>query len=140
MMFCAVCFQCVDDAHLKALIKQEGNDHECSICGEHGNSAFTVDDLAGLIAGKIRENFSLSQSDRGYYSSDDSASALFQGDYDLSDLTELVVGQRFSFHEQLVNAILLADHPNIKDGDDPFFDWSFQYEEAETTYSRFDQH
>ena len=45
----AVCWDCVDDEHLKAIIREKGEVQPCSECGTSTRKAFTAEDLAELL-------------------------------------------------------------------------------------------
>jgi hypothetical protein len=111
----AICWQCFEDKYLKEIVKNEGEQLECSVCGEE-RTAFTVERLGERIEPIMLEHFR--QGDQGYGEQ--------RGD-PLSFWVQEVVGECFGLEDDIVEAVVAAEHVDPSDGDVPFFDDACNY-------------
>jgi hypothetical protein len=111
----AICWECFDDKYLKEIVKNEGEQLECSACGEE-RTAFTVERLGERIEPIMREHFRQGDQDYGEQRGDP-----------LSFCVQEVVGECFGLEDDIVEAVVAAEHMDPSDGDMPFFDDTCNY-------------
>jgi hypothetical protein len=111
----AICWECFDDKYLKEIVKNEGEQLECSVCGEE-RAAFTVERLGERIEPIMREHFRQGDQDYGEQRGDS-----------LSFCVQEVVGECFGLEDDIVEAVVATEHVDPSDGDVPFFDDTCNY-------------
>jgi hypothetical protein len=117
-----ICWKCFDDEYLKEIVKKDGEQLECSVCGEE-RAAFTIEQLGKLIEPIMREH--LSQVEDVNWREE-------QGD-PLSFWVQEVLGECFGFEDEIVEAVIAAEDADPQDGDEAFFDDSCNYVETPTS-------
>jgi len=121
----AVCWKCVEDQYLREIIREEGEVQECSECGDGTRKAYTAYDLAERADPIFREHF-----DHGgqvpHWGEGDGVWYEQAGD-PLSFYIEDVLGQSFSFDDEIVKALIENDGAWPPDGEEPFFSDEVSY-------------
>lgn len=131
----AVCWECIDDEYLKQHIKADGEPLECSVCGDVGENAISVEDLGKLLEPIIREHFSLGEVNKVFNGEDDDKGSWEQEGEPLSWAVQEVLGQYFDFEDEIVQAVIDAEDVWPPDGDIPFFDDTSNYVEKRVVLS-----
>jgi uncharacterized Zn finger protein len=67
----AVCWNCVDDEHLNAIIREKGVVQPCSECGTSTRKAFTAEELAELLDPILQEHYAHGQELQKFGNDDD---------------------------------------------------------------------
>lgn len=124
----AVCYDCVEDEHLKEIILNDGVPIECSVCHGAYNNAIAVGQLGKLMEPILREHFSLGQEYKNF-GKDDNGWWEQEGE-PLSSVVQEVLGQHFDFEDEIVDAVIDAEDVWPPDGDVPFFDNTSSYVES----------
>jgi hypothetical protein len=121
----AVCWKCVDDQYLKKIIREKGEVQECSECHNSTRKASTAYDLAELADPIFREHFhhggqvpQWGEGDSPWYE---------QAGDPLSFHIQEVLGQSFSFDDEIVKALIKNDGAWPPDGEEPFFSDEVNY-------------
>lgn len=131
----AVCWQCVEDEHLKKIIKDDGEPLECTICQGEQDNAFSVERLGKLLEPIMREHFCRGQYVRRFGENDNDWWA--QEGEPLSYAVQSVLGQYFDFEEEIVDAVIGAEDVWPQDGDEAFFDDTCNYVETRVMLSHY---
>jgi RES domain-containing protein len=121
----AVCWKCVDDQYLKEIIREKGEIQECSECDNRTAKAFTAYDLAEVCDPIFREHYSHG-AQVPQWGEDDSTYYEQEGD-PLSFHIQEVLGQSFSFDDEIVKALIENDGAWPPDGEEPFFSDEVNY-------------
>jgi hypothetical protein len=121
----AVCWRCIEDEYLKEIIREQGAPVECSLCENDEEKAFTVEDLAKILDPIMREHFAQGEDVRKF-GEDDKDWWEQEGD-PLSFHVQEVIGQDLEFEDEIVEALVVIDPADPRDGEDPFFDDSQNY-------------
>lgn len=121
----AVCCECVEDFYLKAIIQDEGEPLECSVCGETENNAITVEHLGKLMEPIMREHFVPGPTVKKFGDNDDEWWEQ-EGD-PISYLAQEVLGQYFDFEDEIVDAVIAADEYWPGDGGEAYWDGTSRY-------------
>lgn len=131
----AVCCKCAEDSHLKELIKSGGQVRECSVCQKSDDAAFDVEQLAQRIEPILRDHFE--QSDETPEVDDDGNESVGQAGVPLANVIESILGQYFSFENEIVEAAIRAENHRPEDGNIQLFDSSSSYvqKQAELYYA-----
>jgi hypothetical protein len=123
----AICWKCFDDNYLKEIVERDGEELECSVCGEERPS-FTIDQIGELLEPILREHIRLGkeirvcgENDRDYWET--------QGD-PLSFWVQEVVGECHGLEDDIVDAVVDAENVDPRHGDIPFFDATCDYVES----------
>ncbi|SRR6266849_5675962 len=122
----AICWKCISDKYLSEIVKKDGEELECSACGKE-LEAFTIDRLGEVIEPIMREHFRLGEEIR----------VSDEGDHDywerrgdpLSYWVQEVLGECHGLEDDIVKAVVAAEHVDSRDGDVPFFDDAEDYVE-----------
>ncbi|MGD0293523.1 MAG: RES family NAD+ phosphorylase [Terracidiphilus sp.] len=124
-----LCSECIADTHLKAIVQSEGQENHCDVCNKDRPSTITVDRLGQLIAAVIKKYFEQGMRRFRHFTF---------GEYDYLDpeakylkdvIQQVLGGQRFDFHDQLVDAVISSEHHDSKMDNLPFSDWRAKYVE-----------
>src|SRR5262245_7029516 len=129
----AVCWNCVEDTHLKKLIKEEGEVQECSECGETDKEAFSAYDLAESLAPIIQEHYAHGEQVPTWGEGDDDSVWYEQEGESLFDIVQEVLGQYFDFSDEIVDELIENDGARPQDGEEPFFSNEINYVETRLT-------
>lgn len=132
----AVCYDCVEDEHLKEIILNDGEPIECSVCHGVDNNAITVGQLGKLMEPILREHFSLGQEYKKFGEDDDNDWWEQEGE-SLSSVVQEVLGQYFDFEDEIVDAVIDAEDVWPPDGEEPFFDNTSSYVESRIRLSHY---
>lgn len=124
----AVCWTCVNDEYLKAILREGGEPLKCSVCHGLDNNAYTVEQLGALMEPIMREHFSLGKQVRGGEQEGDS----------LDSVVPHVLGQYFDFNDELVDAVIDAEGVRPDEADSAFFDETCNYVESKVISSHYD--
>lgn len=125
-MASAVCWKCIKDKYLRDRVKREGKRLKCTECNRT-LKGFTVEHLGEVLEPILYEHIEpgeqipkLDDDDQAYYEQ--------EGD-DLLHWVQTVLGQDFDFDDEIVEAVIAAEHVDVRDGDIPFFDITANYED-----------
>ncbi len=121
----AICYECIQDEHLRATVESDGVPLLCESCGGKDNKAFSYERLGKEIEPIIREHFQLGPTVRKFYN-DDSEGWEQEGD-PLSYIVSEVLRQDVDDPDELVSAICDAEEYWPGDGEDAFYDSTSQY-------------
>lgn len=127
----SICWKCFDDKYLKEIVKKEGEQLECSVCGKERN-AFTTERLGELMEPIMREH--LRQGEQMWTVSADVDEQ--QGD-SLSFWVQEILGQHFGFEDEIVEGVMAAERVDTRDGGVAFFDDSCNYVETPVSLSEY---
>lgn len=127
----AICFECIEDEHLRATAESEGVPLLCESCGEEENNAFSYERLGKEMEPIIRKHFQLGPTVRKFYD-DDSEGWEQEGD-PLFDIVSEVLRQDVADPNELVSAICDAEDYWPGDGEDAFYDSTSHYVRRPTT-------
>lgn len=107
-----------------------GETLECSVCGTT-REAFTVERLGELLEPILEKHIELGRqigdSEDGYEQSGD----------DLSYWVQEVVGECHGLEQEIIEAVMDAEHVDVRDGDVAFFDDSANYEPVFASISEY---
>jgi hypothetical protein len=120
----AVCWKCIEDEYLRAIIKDNGEPQKCDLCG-HRRNAFTAEDLAKAVDRIMREHFAQGESVKKF-GEDDQEWWEQEGD-PLNHHLQEVIGQYLGFEGEIVSALEEGDPADQRDGGIPFYDSSQDY-------------
>lgn len=123
----AICFECIEDFYLKEIVKNDGEPLQCSVCNEESHNAITVEDLGKRMEPIMRQHFSQGPF-RTMLGEDDSKWDEQEGD-SLSWAVQVVLGQSFSFEDEIIGAVMEAEGCWPADGDECFWDDTSLYVE-----------
>ena len=116
-----VCWKCFDDTYLRKIVKKDGETLRCSVC-HRTRKAFTVERLGELLEPILSEHIKrgrqIGDQEDGYEQSGDP----------LSYWVQEVVGECYGLDQEIVEAVMDAEHVDPRDGDAAFFDDSENYE------------
>lgn len=121
----AICFECIEDAHLRATVERDGVQLLCESCGGEDNKAFSYERLGKEMEPIIREHFQLGPTVKKFYD-DDSEGWEQEGD-PLSYIVSEVLRQDVENPDELVSAICDAEEYWPSNGEDAFYDSTSQY-------------
>jgi hypothetical protein len=121
----AICFECIEDEHLRATVEREGVPLLCESCGKEDNNAFSYERLGKEMEPIIREHFQLGPTVRKFYDNDKEGWEQ-QGD-PLSYVVSEVLQQDVGDPDELVSAISDAEEYWPGDGEDAFHDSTSLY-------------
>jgi len=121
----AVCWDCVDDEHLKAIIREKGEVQPCSECGTSTRKAFTAEDLAELLDPILQEHYA--HGDEVQKFGDDDDHWWEQEGSPLSDIVQEALGEDLGFYDEIVDALIENDDARPQDGEEPFFSNEINY-------------
>ncbi|MFC3682148.1 RES family NAD+ phosphorylase [Hydrogenophaga luteola] len=116
----AICFQCIEDDVLSAIVESQGEPLLCECCGENENNAFTYERLGEELEPVLREYFEVGPTVRRFY--DDDKEGWEQEGDQLSYIVQEVLGQDVDDPDALVDALIAAEHFWPGDGGDAFYD------------------
>jgi hypothetical protein len=120
-----VCWKCIEDVYLRERVKREGERLKCSVCRKT-RKAFSVERLGEELAPILRQHIKLG---REILTSDDNDHTYYEQQGDpLSHFVQEVLGQYFDFNEEIVDAVVSAEHVDVAGGGIPFFDSAADYE------------
>jgi hypothetical protein len=124
-MYLAVCWKCFEDEYLSERVKREGERLKCSVCRKTRKS-FSVERLGELLESVFRENI---RSGREIHMTDDNDKSYWEQQGDpLEYWVQEILGQYFDFNDEIVDAVVDAEHADVAGGDIPFFDNTANYE------------
>jgi hypothetical protein len=123
-----LCSVCIEDAYLRAIVENEGVPETCDSCGEERANTITIAHLGELLEPILRENIALGQEVKRFSLEDDDGWWEQEGD-DLDYFVQEALGQYFDFNDEIIQAVVDAEDCWPPDGDEPFFDTSFNYVE-----------
>jgi hypothetical protein len=115
----AVCWNCVEDEHLKKIIQEKGEAQLCSECESSKRKAFTADDLAELLSPILQEHYAPGEEVQKFGGDDDHWWEQ-EGD-PLSHIVQEALEQYFSFNDEIADALIDNDDARPQDGEEPFF-------------------
>ncbi len=120
----AVCWKCIEDEHLRAMVKDNGKSEKCNLC-RRVRKAFTAEDLAEAVDPIMREHFAQGESVKKF-GEDDNDWWEQEGD-PLDHHLQEVIGQYLGFEDEIVSALEEGDPADPRDGESPFYDSSQEY-------------
>lgn len=121
----AVCCGCIDDLHLSEIVKLEGAPIDCTVCGSVDHPAITVERLGELLEPILRGLIEHGQ-DVKRFGEDDSEYWVREGD-SLGGWIQEVLGQYFTFEDEIVKAVAEAEEYWPGDVDGPYWDTTSSY-------------
>ena len=121
-----VCWSCIEDEELSAIIKSEGNTATCCLCRKR-RRALSLTELAVVIDPVIREYFRHGSYRRRYGPGDDDSYDEVQEGDDLSWVLQEVLGQYLDCEDALIEALVDGDPDDRRGGEEPFFDQTVNY-------------
>jgi hypothetical protein len=121
----AVCWNCVNDEHLKAIIQEKGEVQPCSECETSTRKAFTAEDLAELLDPILQEHYAHGEEVQQFGADDDHWWEQ-EGD-PLSHIVQEALGENLSFYDEIVDALIENDDARPQDGEEPFFSDEINY-------------
>lgn len=124
----AICIDCIHDPVLKLEVQDEGETQTCSECGEE-QVGIEVEALARRIEPLVRAHFRRGEDRRVFLDPDDDSGSWEQEGDPIDWVVQEITGQYFSFQEELVAAVIRAEHCWPPDGDVPFIDDQTNYVE-----------
>jgi len=116
----AICFKCIEDEVLSAIVESEGEPLLCECCGEDDNAAFSYERLGEELEPVVRKYFQLGSTFRKFYD-DDKEDWEQEGD-SLSNIVQMTLGQDVDDPDALVAALMDAEHYWPGDGGEAFYD------------------
>jgi hypothetical protein len=125
-----VCWKCFDDEYLSKIVKKDGERLRCSVCRKT-RKAFTVERLGELLEPILEQHIK-----RGRQIGDQEDGYEQSGD-DLSFWVQEVVGECHGLEQEIVDAVMDAEHVDPRDGDVAFFDESENYESVGVSISEY---
>ena len=66
----AICFQCIEDEHLREIVESKGEPLKCEVCGEEDVNAFTYSQLGEELQPVIREHLHQGPTVKMFYDDD----------------------------------------------------------------------
>jgi hypothetical protein len=124
----AVCWNCVADEHLKAIIGEKGVVQPCSECSTNTRKAFTAEDLAELLDPILQEHYAHGREVQ-QFGDDDDYWWEQEGD-PLSHIVQVALDEDLSFYNEIVDALIENDGARPQDGEEPFFSNEINYVHA----------
>jgi hypothetical protein len=121
----AVCWNCVDDEYLKAIIREKGEVQPCSECDTSTRKAFTAEDLAELLDPILQEHYAHGEEIQQFGADDDHWWEQ-EGD-PLSHIVQEALGEDLGFYDEIVDALIENDDARPQDGEEPFFSNEINY-------------
>jgi len=122
----AVCWQCIEDEHLKKIVKQQGTLASCNLCSKKRKS-FNAEQLAEIVDPILREHLSLGEDVKRFRVDDDKGWWEQEGDPLEHHLQEGFIGQYLGFEDEIIEALQDIDPADPRDGEMPFYDSSSNY-------------
>lgn len=116
----AICFQCIEDEHLREIVESGGEPLKCEVCGGQDANAFTYSQLGEELQSVIREHFHQGPTVKKFYD-DDNEGWEQEGD-SLAYVVQMVLGQDVKDEGELVSAVIAAENYYPGDGGDAFYD------------------
>jgi hypothetical protein len=124
----AVCWRCIEDEYLKAIVREKGEPSECSLCGDDTEPVFAAGDLAEVLDPIMRKHF-VEGPEVKKFGDDDEEWWEQKGD-PLSFHIQEVIGQYLGFEEEIADALDKGEYVDYGDGEIPFYDTSQDYVEV----------
>jgi hypothetical protein len=132
----AVCWSCLDDEHLKAIIREKGEVQLCSECKAR-RKALTAEDLAELLDPILREHYAPGKEVQQF--GDDDDHWWEQEGEQLSHIVQEALGEDLSFYNEIVDALIENDGARPQDGEERFFSNEINYVERRLIPYRLDE-
>lgn len=121
----AVCWDCVSDEHLKAIIREKGVVQPCSECDTSTRKALTAEDLAELLDPILQEHYAPGEEVQQF--GDNDAHWWEQECDPLSHIVQVALDEDISFYDKIVDALIENDGARPQDGEEPFFSNEINY-------------
>lgn len=115
----SVCWNCVKDKYLKAIIQEKGVVQPCLECDGSNRKALTADALAELLDPVLREHYAHGEQVPKFGDNDTYWEE--QGGDPLSHIVQEALEEDISFYEEVVDALIENDGARPQDGEEPFF-------------------
>lgn len=131
-MASAICKPCIDDAYLGEAMRPYFATRKCARCERRSRSAVTVESLAEVIEPMLRKNYRIGDQELRFNPGGDYRGDWVQQGESLSDIVQMVTGQYFPFHDELVDAIVELDDYLPQDGGEPLWDEMQSYVQRPT--------
>ena len=123
---------------MKEIIRGQGEELSCTVCGDASRKALTVDALGELLGPIIREHYEQGAEVRRWGESDNDRDDWWEQEgEDLSFVVQEVLGQYFEFEGEIVDAVVGSEDVRPQDGDVAFFDSSANYVESHCSPERY---
>ena len=112
----AICIRCISDKHLQDIVKAEGTIRNCTECNRDTSPAFTAEELGRTLEPVLRQRLEWAE-DTGWSDSGDT----------LEYFVNEFLAQDVEFVESIVEAVIDAENVWPPDGEEPFFDETYNY-------------
>jgi uncharacterized CHY-type Zn-finger protein len=122
-----ICFKCIEDHALRVLIKSEGTQRTCVLCGQK-NTGVTIEEFAKIIDPVFRTHFGHGKFVRQYDPDHDNSYYEEQQGDDLSWVLQELLRQELDCEDALVHTLEDIDPYNPQDGEEPFYDSAVCYQ------------
>lgn len=126
----AVCIDCIKDKYLREYVKERKKKYICLEC-DSKKIGINIGDLVDFIEPYIRDNFGHGAYVLRHSLENDSCWEEQRGD-DLIYVINTILGQSFSFDENIVSLLIDNDPADARDGDEPFYNSDINYVEIGT--------
>lgn len=131
----AVCASCFEDEYLRQVVTHDGDPALCEVCGVEQPKTYSLSRLGEILGAIIQEHYTQGDEVRRFGPDDDDW--FEQEGETLEFVVQEILGQYFDFNDEIVRAVIDAEHVWPPDGDIPFFEDTANYVEKPVfTYAR----